>query len=416
MTNPKGVNIDMLKGITVVIDDGIGAGGQDNINKIIERVHAKGIPTTEFKDIDTAEKCVQNLLTVNFIILDWKMESASVELPAGVQAGQELTTAGKQRIVEFIKKLKDICFAPVFIFTNEAQSDIESDILDKLRKAGLYFDQEGRDFIYVRNKNDILQNDKLFTEINEWIHKTPSIYILKAWDKEFLKAKNEIFWDLYNKSNGSWPKVLWEHCEEEKEVPHSCINEVIFQLISSKVSLKDLDKGKVTTLNKAPDLKEIKDIFKRVMFQDGELCKGRLEGVKPGDIFKDNDKYFLNIRPECDTVSGRAGCDTIYVICGTKVTEADLKNIQYKELSGVIPKVNEDFIWLLDDGIIKFNFKEVELRKFSENKDKRLCRLLPPYITNIQQRFSSYLGRFGIPRLPKAIEKDMLKINTVTPT
>jgi len=416
MTNLGEVNMDILKGIAIVIDDGIGIDGQDNINKIIEKVHDKGIPTTEFKDIDSAEKCIHNFLTVNFIILDWKMEITSVELPPGVQAGQELITDSKQRIVEFIKKLKNVCFAPIFIFTNEAQSDIEADILDKLRKAGLYFDQEGRDFIYVRNKNDILQNDKLFAEINQWIYKTPSIYILKVWDKEFLKAKNEIFWDLYNKSNGSWPKVLWEHCEEEKEVPHSCINEVIFQLISSRVTLQDLEKEKVTKLNKAPDLKEIKDIFRRIMFQDGELCSGKLEGVKPGDIFKDTDKYFLNIRPECDTVSGRPGCDNIYVICGVKVPDTDLKSLQYVG-SGLIPKVNEDFVWLLDgDGIVRFSFKEVELRKFSKIKVKRLCRLLPPYITNIQQRFSSYLGRFGVPRLPKAIEKDILKIATTAAT
>lgn len=403
--------MDMLKGVAVVIDDGIDE--EENINKIIAKVRDKGIPTSEFKTLDSAEKCVHNFLYVNFIILDWKMISTTTETPVGVQAGQELVADTKQKNVDFIKKLKSYCFAPIFIFTNEVQADIESDILAKLRQADLYFDQEGRDFIYVRNKTDILKDDKLFTEIDQWIHKTPSIYILKAWDKEFLKAKNEIFWDLYNKSNGSWPKVLWEHCEEEKEIPHSCINEVIFQLISSKVTLHDLEKENVTKLTKDPDLKEMKDIFKRIMFQDGELCNGVLEGVKSGDIFKDNNKYFLNIRPECDTVPGRHGCDNIYVICGTKVPDTDLKDIQLQyRASGIIPKIYEDFVWLLEgDGIVKFDFREVEVKKFSTLKTKRLCRLLPPYITNIQQRFSSYLGRFGIPRLPKAIEKDILKIS-----
>ncbi|MFH0797162.1 MAG: hypothetical protein V2A65_08940 [Candidatus Omnitrophota bacterium] len=400
--------MDLLKGIAVVIDDGIG--GEPNIDKIIAKVLAKGIPTAEFKDIQSAEKCIHNFLTVNFIILDWKMVSAPVGAPIGVGVGQGLVAATELKVVEFIKKLKKHCFAPIFIFTNENPVDV----LAKLREAGLYFDQEGRDFIYVRSKNDILQDDNLFTETDQWIHKTPSIYILKVWDGEFLKAKNELFWDLYKKSNGCWPKVLWEHYESEKETPYSCINEVIFQLISSRVSLKGIEKEKITGLAMNPELSEIKDIFRKIMFQDGELCSGTLEGVKPGDIFKNNDKYFLNIRPECDTASYRQGRDNIYVICGTKVPNANLKDLNYIE-SGLIPKINEDFVWLLDgDGVVKFSFNEVEWWKFEENKGKRLCRLLPPYITNIQQRFSSYLGRFGVPRLPKAIEKDILKIEATT--
>lgn len=417
--------MELLKGVAVVIDNGIGK--EQNIDDIIAKVHDKGIPTTEFKDIDSAEKCINNLVMVNFVILDWKMEELPSETVSGdistigVQAASVTVSDEQKKVVDFIKKLKQTCFAPIFIFTNEDQGKINDDILIKLKEEKLYFEQEGRDFIYVRNKTDILKDDKLFTEIDQWIHKTPSIYILKTWDKEFLKAKNEIFWDLYNKSNGSWPKVLWEHCEEEKEVPHSCINEVIFQLISSKVTLHDLEKEKVTKLTKDPDLKEMKDIFKRIMFQDGELYSGTLEGVKPGDIFKDNDKYFLNIRPECDTIEREAGKSfDVYLIKGAKAAEAEVKRLnekQYSPVAGLYVKVNEAFVWLLEgDGIVKFDFREVEPKKFSDFKTKRLCRLLPPYITNIQQRFSSYLGRFGVPRLPKAIEKDILKITTGTTT
>ncbi|MCX5632498.1 MAG: hypothetical protein NTW93_02300 [Phycisphaerae bacterium] len=402
--------MDLLKGVGVVIDDGIGE--QDNINKIIEKVHEKGIPTTEFKDIDSAEKCVQNLLAVNFIILDWKMDSVSVEAPIGVGAGQELVTNTKQKVIEFIKELKKYCFAPIFIFTNEAQADIESDILAKLRSAGLYFDQEGKDFIYVRNKKEILKYGRLFKEINKWINKMPSIYILKAWDKEFFEARNEIFWDLYNRSQGGWPKVLWDHYKEENEIPYICINELICQIISGKITLRDVDENIIVRYRKKPALKEIKDIFKRVMFQDGELSNYKLEGIKPGDIFKDNGKYYLNIRPECDTVGGRAGARLVYLLEGNRVANTDLKKLKKRQysFSGLNAKINEAFVWLLEgDGIVKFDFRNIEAKDFSGIEKKRLCRLLPPYITNIQQRYSSFLGRFGVPRLPKTIEVDILK-------
>ena len=404
--------MDLLKGVGVVIDNGIGE--EENINRIISKVHDKGIPTTEFKSIDSAKKCMHNFLAVNFIILDWKMESLSTESPIGVKGGQELIDEAKQKVIEFIKELKKHCFAPIFIFTNEAQADIETDILAKLRNAGLYYDQDGKDFIYVRNKKEILKYNRLFKEINEWINKMPSIYLLKAWDKEFLKVKNELFWDLYNRSQGGWPKVLWNHYKDEYEVPHVCINEVICQLIFSKITLQGIDENIIVKSREKPALKEIKDIFRKVMFQDGEINGSKLEGIRPGDIFKDNGKYYLNIRPECDTVEGRHGGKIVYLLKGERVAANDMRKLKKKQysLSGLNAKNCEAFIWLLEgDGIVKFDFRNIEAKDFTAMKEKRLCRLLSPYITNIQQRYSSYLGRFAVPRLPKAIEEDILKVS-----
>lgn len=59
--------MDMLKGIAVVIDNGIGE--EENIDKIISKIHDRGIPTSEFKSLDSAEKCVHNFLSVNLLSL-----------------------------------------------------------------------------------------------------------------------------------------------------------------------------------------------------------------------------------------------------------------------------------------------------------------------------------------------------------
>ena len=34
-------------------------------------------------------------------------------------------------------------------------------------------------------------------------------------------------------------------------------------------------------------------------------------------------------------------------------------------------------------------------------KDNRIGRLLPPYITRVQQKYAHYLQRQGLPRIPK---------------
>ena len=261
---------------------------------------------------------------------------------------------------------------------------------------------------FVKNKTEILKYNRFFKVINNWVNNSPSLYLLKTWDNEFLKAKNQIFWDLYNASKGGWPKILWQHYEQENESPEVCLNETIFQLIKSDASLDQLDKKKIVKGEPKASIEEIKNIFRRTMFKEKDLC-----GIKPGDIFKYRGKYYLNIRPVCDTIEGRYQFeDEIYVIEGSKLSSgqvAQVKKEQYSE-TGFIEKNSEAFVFLLDGkGIIKFSFSKIRIKKYSELQSKRICRLLPPFITNIQQRFNAYMGRFGVPRLPHNIEKELLK-------
>ncbi|EKO35730.1 hypothetical protein [Leptospira santarosai] len=49
---------------------------------------------------------------------------------------------------------------------------------------------------------------------------------------------------------------------------------------------------------------------------------------------------------------------------------------------------------------IDFRFKRLYQMEWKVIKEKRLGRLLPPYINKLQQKYSSYLQRQGLPRLP----------------
>lgn len=398
--------MDLLKGTAIVIDNGIET--EENIKRIIKNIRENSIPLVSFDSLETAESSLPHWRMVNFIILDWKM----VDLPdgddVGVRMGATAIAENQRKVIDFIKKIKDVCFAPLFIFTTEPQEDIRDQIIPALKSNNLYFDEKERNFIFVKNKTDVLRKNKLFFIIKRWISDTPSIYLLKIWENELLKAKNKVFWDLYNASKGVWPKVLWEHFERENENPKICLNETIFQLVMSDSSLNDLDRKKIMRRKPKPELNEIKKIFRRTMFQENDL-----HGVKPGDIFKMGGKYYLNIRPECDTVEGRPQfANEIYVIEGDKLSSGQLERLRKKQYSkiGLIEKISEAFIFLLDDkDVVKFSFTRIKIKQFSKLREQRICRLLPPYINNIQQRVNSYFGRFGIPRLPYKIEKELLK-------
>jgi len=167
----------------------------------------------------------------------------------------------------------------------------------------------------------------------------------------------------------------------------------------------NMDKKTITKSRIKPDPNEIKEVITRTSFQE----KDSLYGIKPGDIFKKQGKYYLNIRPECDTVEGRQYSEFIYLIKGENISTKNLKKIHHKH--GFVPRINEALVFFLDGkDAVKFDFKSFRVEKFKEFKDIRICRLLPPYITDIQHKFASFIGRFGVPRLPKQIEKEIKKI------
>ena len=100
----------------------------------------------------------------------------------------------------------------------------------------------------------------------------------------------------------------------------------------------------------------------------------------------------------------------LYLIKGRKISADTLKKIydeEYKVDTGFTPKVTNAFVFLLEgNDIIKFSFKKLSILKFSEMKTYRICRLLSPYITRIQQRFASFIGRVGDIRLPEEVERN----------
>lgn len=400
--------MELLKGIAVVIDDEINNASSD-ICKIIDKVKENGIPVVAYDSLDSAERCMDNFCFVSFIILDWKM-IAPIETESGeiVKAGSVITADENQKkVLEFINKIKCVCFTPIFIFTNKPKEEIDSEILPALKQENLVFDDIKRNFIFVQNKSYMLKRNRLFKTVKSWVENTPSIYVLKVWDYELLKVKNKVFWDLYDVSKGVWPKVLWEHFEKEKENPNLGLNKTIAHLIISSISLDKLEKKNIATRIAIKDMHEIKKIYHRIMFDNNNL-----HGIKPGDIYKENNNYYLNIRPECDTVPGRPGCKNVYLLEGKRLRERDLKDLTKQHLkSGIIPKINEAFVTLLEgDGIVRFDFRQLEIKKVTQTfQNKLVCRLLPPFITNIQQRFTAFLGRFGVPRLPHNIEKELLK-------
>ena len=154
------------------------------------------------------------------------------------------------------------------------------------------------------------------------------------------------------------------------------------------------------------DSDDYKNTVRTVLEGERFLSAARLDGgsFEPGDIFETDEGYWINIRPDCDCIpKGNDKLDNLdlYLLKGNSRTFADL---DYDDEYGLIPEQdNEAIIFPVHDGkALCFKFRKIHTKKFKEIKTKRIGRLLPPFLTRLQQRYSSYLQRPGLSRLPSA--------------
>ena len=59
--------------------------------------------------------------------------------------------------------------------------------------------------------------------------------------------------------------------------------------------------------------------------------------------------------------------------------------------------------YIKENKVFKFNINAIEIRKFKQIKDKRIGRIVPPYLTRIQQKTANYITRQGLMPIPEEI-------------
>lgn len=387
---------ELYKGIVLVVDEKLNTPKEvtDGVGSIIAKLDSKGIPCVKFRELPNDS--ISHFKNLNFVILDWLLkpiEWEEGELPDGVK------NSIFQSNVEFIKKLKNYCFAPVFIFTNE---DVDA-VKDVLIDGGVY-DKDGENFILVKNKKDLIDGENLFNEIESWILSSPSVYVKKVWEQHLYSAKTDAFWHLFERSP-QWPKILWESFEKDSVHESANLNEIIFQLVKSRTSLLELDKKVVCERDGQPiQTDDIKQVLIGTMYLGDDKLPPR--DIFPGDIYRfddDRDAYFLNIRPGCDTVIDRAGCDgKLYLLRGTVISAEEMRDQgRYHDEYGFLERIPDVVLYGLDgNDFVRFAFKKLRQLKFNDPKLHRICRLIAPHVSNVQQKYSAYVGRVALPRLP----------------
>lgn len=382
----------LFSGVGIVIDDQINEKVElpSGIHKIIQTLEEEGFPLIKY-DALPLNKNLPHLHSVSFILLDWKL----------VGDGVSQTESMIKENVEFIKDLKNHSWLPVFIFSNEDKDSIARRL-----------EEEGLTHVLVRTKQEVDTSEKFFGELKEWLKSTPSAYVLKEWERAKRNAKRIMLWDFYD-AHKEWPRILSKSISDDGASIDVELIQFLQKNLTSRISYPNISREIIHSVEfpqpPKADLRRLIEHERFVKYTDTDQPGYPLVG----DIYRESEQfycsvhtdcpelkceYLLNVRPDCDIIRDKKD---IYFLKGTILDETKIESGEVVFKDGTfIEKINEVYVAFIEGKIVKFSFRKLEIRKWKEMKTFRIGRLLPPYITRIQQKYSFYLQRQGLPALP----------------
>lgn len=382
----------LMSGIAVVIDDEFRETGkkkEDKIFRIVENIEDEWeMPFYKTHEIPPDGYSDSLLRSASFVLLDWKLwRSGSAELEKD----------GIKKNIRFLEKAKEY-FIPVFIFTNENPSDVADELPEDLYDA----EKSESNFIFIKSKSELAEKSDIFDSVGEWIERNASIYALKAWEREFYESKRALFSSMYTKSS-DWPRVFWKSYEDDGVDPSSSLADLINDNLSGRFRTDIFEKHVLGSEFSSASMEDLRSLIQEASFVGRENLSD--DEIRSGDLFRmPTGKYLINIRPDCDCVPRgsvkTAGDVELYCLEGKKLLEEKLREI-YKN-GHFQERVWESISFSLYEGeTVRFDLRKLEKIKFSDIEDKRVGRLIHPYITRIKQRYVFYLQREGLPRIPE---------------
>ena len=281
----------------------------------------------------------------------------------------------------------------------------------------------------MKSKDELISKkdeNRIFSEIESWLKKVPSIYVLKEWESSLNKAKRDLFWSFYE-INHKWPSVLQKTFKDDGSDVNYELGSFIFKNILARTERIDFDEE----ILKLDDDKITKEDIRKVLEAERFIKNNSLPDMPfTGDLYKlhkyelsenatsDKEIYYLNIRPECDIIRDKEPelyCLECAILDENRINSGQDNQVLFQN-GNLIERVNVVYIPFIDGKIIHVKLKEIKIfswkqKLFTKRDNKvrefgktRIGRILPPYITKIQQKHAFYLQRQGLPVIPdKAI-------------
>ena len=374
----------LLKGIAVVIDDEIDS-AQSKIVQLVNDLEAEGVLFVKIKDVNEG---ITSFSKASFIILDWVLESLK---DVGALVGAELMSFNRARVIEFIKKISEQYYIPLLIFSTESVEAIKQQLIDVGITHAL---DTGR--ISVFNKTDLISNN-VKDQLNLWLKQNQSAQLFKHLDRVISTSEHNFF-NEFDLCNPRWPNHVYNNIAADNPADiDGEFQEFLLTSFSSRIQTEPFNGEYINECELSSE--DILKIYSSIKFLSyngappiGAYCGDLYSGARNG-----KDVYLLNITAPCDIRKGK------FLLLrgeGKETREFDKKD-----------KVLEHTIFQIygkDSIVFKFDSytrRELEDMNVVDDGDgiiyERIGRLLHPYITNLQDRFATYLIRRGFTRTPQ---------------
>jgi hypothetical protein len=231
---------------------------------------------------------------------------------------------------------------------------------------------------------------------------------LKEWNLSLQQAKNGLFWDFYNISP-NWVKIFHDTTTKDNSNLSYEMGELLFENLKTRCVPIDFDNEIVSTQthNTTISSDEIKQVIEGQRFRKKENTPDDM--IFTGDIFYKGNKYYINVRPQCDCIpreENKTIDDVIlYLIEGEEKT--DLSKLNFNKKAGAFndTEVRFTIFPINQNKAIQFDLGKFMTDKYQNLKENRIGTLVPPFITKLIQKYALYMQRQGLPRIPEEATK-----------
>lgn len=392
------------KKIALIIDDQI-ADEESQAFKIKREFEDAGMIFATYKSIP-AEIQWEGLSDISFALIDWNLREDRIE-DLGIPTTYGISTLKKEEedsLIRFITELMSKYLVPIIIFTQEDTEYVRRKLEHSIRS----FLDQGQ--VIVHHKNELVRQS-VEEVLYKWCNNNPSVYTLISISNSINCAKIDMFTEL-GLLDSKWPVTVYKTIEADQ--PEDINQEFAEFILSSLVGRIEYPSFDKFVLDKPYDPVEEEIIN---IYSSAKLFKYKTQPAASysGDLYinKQNgqdgppDKFLLNITAGCDIrgnkhlyIKGRA-CDSI----------------NYQDGVGIVNKSVSNYVPMLcGNKCVEFQFRtycsknkksDMSTITIGEIEYQRIGRLMHPYITEIQERFSSFICRHGNIRHPDSILKDL---------
>jgi hypothetical protein len=390
----------LLTGPVVFIDDEIG-NDQSNAYALLQEILETGRPVATATEVpDGYEARFEHWRSLAFVVVDWDLTPNSV----GMLGGDTISAFHRRRLLSFLKDVLDNIYCPVFVVSNENTEQIESTLFEDER----FQRHDGRpdDRIAVFPKEVVMHN--LIQHLSDWVDQSPALSVLKAWENEHDQAKNRLFADL-TAQEPDWPVYIWQAAQQDEVDPGFELASVITTNLFNRLDPVKFDVESITSAALKGDGEALRRVSQGRTTIEGRRLSPKM--AQPGDLFRlpddPDDVLWLNVSPACHTV-GRVRTNSE----GVEVAEPTNLHLLRGQVLSRWPSNDNDlrksyganFNSIVihtahEHNPVKFKFGEARITAWNELSDHRISRLLPPFITRVQQLHSAYLQSEGLPRV-----------------